>query len=97
MHGATGSPVPLIAHHLLLHGVPTLQAAVVRPLHAQQHFGVKLQRLRFGEVTKKGHRLSGQLQHSRHARPGAALCGSAPGRRGSGRAKRSCVAWMRCG
>lgn len=78
MRGATGSPVPLVAHHLLLHGVPALQAAVVRPLHAQQHLGVKLQRLRFGEVTEKGHRLSGRLPHGRHTRPGTALGGSAP-------------------
>lgn len=43
------------ARHLLLHGVPALQAAVVGSLHAQQHLRVKLQRLGLGKVTEKGH------------------------------------------
>lgn len=62
---------PRLARHLLLHGVPALQAAVVRPLHTQQHLGVKLQRLRLGKVTEKGHgcRDGG----SRRDRPGQAL------------------------
>lgn len=49
-----GRPPPR-AHHLLLHGVPALQAAVVGSLHTQQHLRVKLQRLGLGKVTEKGH------------------------------------------
>lgn len=82
------------AHHLLLHGVPALQAAGVGSLHAQQHLGVELQRLGLGKVAEKGHDCWDGLRSG--SRRGQTLAGSAAGsvprpnrggQRGSGRAQ----------